>query len=56
MTSEGINTFIEPGPGKVLTGLIKRIDPEAETFALDEQSAPNRLALPDFLALTGATA
>jgi [acyl-carrier-protein] S-malonyltransferase len=54
MTAEGISSFVEPGPGKVLTGLIKRINPEAEAFALDEQSAPNRLALPDFLAAATA--
>ncbi len=56
MTAEGINTFIEPGPGKVLNGLIKRINPEAQAFALDEQSAPNRLALPDFLIAANAAA
>jgi [acyl-carrier-protein] S-malonyltransferase len=32
MTRDGIKTFVEIGAGKVLTGLIKRINPEAEVI------------------------
>ena len=32
VSSEGINCFIEVGPGKVLKGLIKQIIPESEVF------------------------
>ena len=46
-----MTTFIEVGPGKVLSGLIRRIAPEAATIALDDPSAPQGLApealLPD---------
>ena len=49
MAAAGVTQFIEIGPGKVLTGLIKRIAPDAEAFALDDQSAPGRLAVPAFL-------
>ena len=46
MTAAGVDTFIEVGPGRVLTGLIKRIAPDAITIPLDDPSSPDRLAVP----------
>ncbi len=46
MRAAGVGRFVEVGPGKVLTGLIKRIAPDVEAVAVDEQSAPGRLAVP----------
>ena len=36
MLNEGISTFIECGPGEVLSGLIKRIDREAKTLKVND--------------------
>jgi len=57
MSTQGVGVFVEVGPGKVLTGLIKRITSEAESLALDDQSAPGRLAVPNLVTSqpTGAT-
>jgi len=35
MAAEGVTDFVEVGPGRVLTGLIRRISPEAMTHAVD---------------------
>jgi len=36
MASIGVTDFVEVGPGRVLSGLIKRISPEVNTFPLDD--------------------
>lgn len=46
MVEAGVTHFVEVGPGRVLSGLIRRIAPEAEAHALDDPDAPGRLALP----------
>ena len=39
LQSEGVTTVVECGPGKVLTGLVKRIAPEMQLFNIVDQAS-----------------
>ena len=43
MIEAGATTFVELGPGRVLTGLIRRIDPQSKVFNVQEPSDIGRL-------------
>ncbi len=42
IVDNGINTFIEVGPGRVLTGLIKKIEPSAKLFSVENMMSLNK--------------
>ena len=46
MVAAGTDTFVEVGPGKVLTGLVRRIDKNVTTIAIDDITTEGGLQLP----------
>ena len=46
MVAAGTEVFVEVGPGKVLTGLVRRIAPGATTLATDDITTESGLELP----------
>ncbi len=43
MSAEGVHTFVEVGPGSVLTGLIKRIAPDAQLANVNDLASAHSL-------------
>ena len=47
MINKGVNNFIEIGPGKVLSGLIKRINKDVKVSAINNQEDINLINIDD---------
>ncbi|GAB4388471.1 MAG: ACP S-malonyltransferase [Thermodesulfovibrionales bacterium] len=45
MVRSGVDTFVEVGPGKVLSGLIKRISPESRVLNVEDRQSLEKTAL-----------
>ncbi|MGI6606381.1 MAG: ACP S-malonyltransferase [Peptococcia bacterium] len=45
LLTEGVNTFIEIGPGKVLSGLIKKIDKDVEIYNIEDRESLTKTVL-----------
>ena len=44
MIDMGVTTFVEFGPGRVLSGLVKRIDRQAKTANVGDSTSAQKVA------------
>ena len=44
LIAQGVSTFVEVGPGRVLTNLIKRINKELKTFNIEDKETLNKFS------------
>jgi [acyl-carrier-protein] S-malonyltransferase len=44
MVADGVNTFVECGPGSALSGMVRRIAPEARTLNVADMGSLNATA------------
>ena len=47
MVDNGVKKFIEIGPGKVLTGLIKRINKNVESISINNEDDIKKIKIHD---------
>ena len=47
MIKNGVKKFIEIGPGKVLTGLVKRIDKNVESYSINNDEDIKKININD---------
>ena len=45
MIKNGVNNFIEIGPGKILSGLVKRIDKKVKVGAINNEEDINKIKI-----------
>jgi [acyl-carrier-protein] S-malonyltransferase len=41
LVEQGVNTFVEVGPGRVLTGLLRQIDRSVHVFNVEDEKSLN---------------
>ena len=46
LQAQGVQAYVECGPGKVLTGLVKRIDKQAALYNIADHSSAGTVAAP----------